>query len=190
MDIITRKDALAQGLRRFYTAKPCTHGHLSERLASNGRCCQCHAERQLRVYHSQATEEKLAFNRINSRPWELRKESSRRYEQKAYRENTAFRIAKCLRSRFYKAVTRNQRIGTTMQLVGCSVDFLRSHLQGQFDLGMSWDNFGEWHIDHIRPCASFDLSDPDQQRQCFHYSNLQPLWEADNIRKGAKWEAS
>jgi HNH endonuclease. len=55
---------------------------------------------------------------------------------------------------------------------------------------MSWDNYGRdgWHIDHIRPCASFDLTDPEQQRQCFHYTNLQPLWAADNIRKGAKWQ--
>ena len=55
---------------------------------------------------------------------------------------------------------------------------------------MTWDNWQHdgWHIDHIRPCASFDLADLEQQRQCFHYTNLQPLWAADNIRKGAKYE--
>lgn len=78
----------------------------------------------------------------------------------------------------------------TMDLTGCTITELRQHLEAQFVDGMDWDNYGRngWHIDHIRPCASFDLADPDQQRQCFHYSNLQPLWEADNIRKGAKWQ--
>jgi len=52
-----------------------------------------------------------------------------------------------------------------------------------------WDNYGSgWHIDHIRPCSSFDLSDEEQQRACFHHSNLQPLWVKDNLEKGSKWE--
>ena len=66
----------------------------------------------------------------------------------------------------------------------CSTDELNKHLESLFQQGMSWDNYGEWHIDHIRPCASFDLTDFEQQKQCFHYSNLQPLWAADNF---AKW---
>ena len=72
-----------------------------------------------------------------------------------------------------------------MDLVGCSIPELRKRLTQQFLPGMTWDNYGKWHIDHIRPCASFDLTDPEQQKQCFHYSNLQPLWAADNLRKGA-----
>jgi len=53
---------------------------------------------------------------------------------------------------------------------------------------MSWANYGRaWHIDHIRPCSSYDLTKPDQQRACLHFSNLQPLWSKENLRKGAKW---
>lgn len=48
---------------------------------------------------------------------------------------------------------------------------------------MTWQNYGQWHVDHIRPCASFDLSKPEEQRACFHYANLQPLWGEENLRK-------
>ena len=60
------------------------------------------------------------------------------------------------------------------------------HIQNKFTEGMLWDNYGLWHIDHIRPCSKFDLSKPKEQRKCFHYSNLQPLWAIDNIRKGSR----
>ena len=61
------------------------------------------------------------------------------------------------------------------------------HLEAQFKPGMTWDNYGlkGWHVDHIRPCASFDLRDPEQQRRCFHYTNLQPLWAEENLKKGS-----
>ena len=73
-----------------------------------------------------------------------------------------------------------------MALLGCSAEQLRTHLEEKFTDGMSWDNYGYrgWHIDHIRPCASFDLTDPQQQLECFHYTNLQPLWAEDNFKKG------
>jgi hypothetical protein len=73
--------------------------------------------------------------------------------------------------------------GKSVWLLGCTIPELRAHLQSQFKQGMSWENAGEWEIDHIRPCASFDLSIPEQQQQCFHFSNLQPLWKADNREK-------
>lgn len=67
-----------------------------------------------------------------------------------------------------------------------------SYLSLLFSDGMSWDNYGEWHIDHIIPCAAFDLSNPTEQKQCFHYTNLQPLWAYENKSKGAKldWMSS
>lgn len=76
----------------------------------------------------------------------------------------------------------------SLDLIGCSVSELREHLENLFVEGMSWDNYGYdgWHIDHIIPISSFDLSDPAQQEKCFHYTNLQPLWKKDNFAKGEK----
>jgi len=77
----------------------------------------------------------------------------------------------------------------TMVLIGCSIQELRAHLEALFLPGMTWKNYGfrGWHVDHKRPCVSFDLTDPAQQRACFHYTNLQPLWAKDNLKKHAKW---
>ena len=61
------------------------------------------------------------------------------------------------------------------------------YLAAKFQEGMSWDNHGEWHIDHIKPCCKFNLLDDEEQRKCFHYTNLQPLWSKDNLSKGGKY---
>lgn len=74
------------------------------------------------------------------------------------------------------------------ELVGTSTAGLRAYIESLFVPGMSWDNRSKWHVDHIRPCCSFDLTDPIQRKQCFHYTNLQPLWAEDNRRKGGKYE--
>ena len=76
---------------------------------------------------------------------------------------------------------------STIQLLGCNAAELKLHLESKFTVGMTWENHSQfgWHIDHILPCASFALTDPEQQKKCFHYTNLQPLWWVDNIKKGA-----
>ena len=75
-----------------------------------------------------------------------------------------------------------------MELLGCSIEKLWEHLESKFQPGMTRENHGKWHIDHIRPCISFNLTDLEQQKICFHYTNLQPLWAEDNLKKGAKYD--
>lgn len=70
-----------------------------------------------------------------------------------------------------------------MELIGCELSTLKEHLESQFKPGMSWENYGDWHVDHIRPCSSFDLTKNEEQQKCFHYSNLQPLWAHENLKK-------
>lgn len=79
---------------------------------------------------------------------------------------------------------------TTIKLLGCDIETIRKYLESKFQDGMSWENHGKgsgkWNIDHIIPCAAFDLTKEEEQRKCFHYSNLQPLWEIDNLIKSDK----
>lgn len=103
------------------------------------------------------------------------------------RNNLKYRLACNLRNRLNKFIKKINRSQSTIDLLGCTVEELKIHLQNQFDSKMSWDNYGAWHIDHIRPIASFDLSDSSQVKECFHYSNLQPLWAKDNWSKGSKF---
>jgi len=98
--------------------------------------------------------------------------------------DTNYMLMNRLRSRIWDVLKRNSKSETTMKLIGCDIKFLREHLQKQFKLGMTWDNYGKWHIDHIRPCSKFDLSKISEQKKCFNYKNLQPLWAKDNLSKG------
>ena len=75
-----------------------------------------------------------------------------------------------------------------MELIGCTIEEFWNHLEKHFKPGMTWENYGKagWEMDHIIPCANFDLIVPEQQKQCFHYTNLQPLWVHENMSKGKK----
>lgn len=97
-----------------------------------------------------------------------------------------YKITLILRSRLTNALRNNLRYKSTLELLGCSVEKLWAHLEKSFKPGMTRENHGEWHIDHIIPCISFDLSKPEEQNKCFHYTNLQPLWAHQNLSKGAK----
>jgi hypothetical protein len=109
---------------------------------------------------------------------------------KVYYSDLNFRLKHCLRTRIRHSINSQNvsKSNKTPELVGCSIMNLKTHLESKFTEGMTFENYGEWHIDHIRPCASFNLEDPEEQKKCFHWTNLQPLWALDNIRKGDKWD--
>lgn len=116
-----------------------------------------------------------------------RKLYNREYDKVRYKNNINYKILRNLKTRFWWALKQSstKKIDRTVNLLGCSIIELKIHLEKQFTSGMTWDNhkmFG-WHIDHIKPCSLFDLTDPEQQKECFHYTNLQPLWWQDNLKK-------
>jgi len=116
----------------------------------------------------------------------LNNKSILNYFHKRYNSDINFRLKNVLRSRLYQALSGNRKNSKMIELLNCSIEKLKNHLQSQFVKGMTWDNYGKWHIDHIKPCAKFDLSKAEEQQKCFHYTNLQPLWAIDNIKKGCK----
>lgn len=96
-----------------------------------------------------------------------------------------------LRNRVWCVIKRENKSKHTLELIGCDIKFLKQYLESKFQEGMSWENYGggdyskqHWHIDHIKPCGSFDLTKLEEQLKCFHYTNLQPLWWRDNMSKG------
>ena len=104
-----------------------------------------------------------------------------------YKNDIQYRLSVLLRGRLRRALMGIAKAKTTLELLGCSTSQLKEWLSYQFLPGMSWSNQGQWHIDHIKPCASFDLTDPEEQKKCLHWTNLQPLWAEDNLRKNSKW---
>jgi hypothetical protein len=280
MTIVTRKEAQALGLTRYFSGNPCKQGHLAERATANGSCLACCREKspvrhaqwkasltfeQLEAHKGAKAEYDRSYNvkngerkRQQSKAWyegnkekafeiskawvannrerrreivrkyddahreEKRQQSRRRYASGGRERALAYYrsrqeelneyhrrhrqvngrnkkqariyknwynntprglVANRLRSRLQSVL--KQKLSTTPTLVGCTWDHLVSHLEARFLPGMTWENRREWHIDHIRPLASFDLLDHEQQRAANHYTNLQPLWAEDNLRKGA-----
>lgn len=114
---------------------------------------------------------------------EENKERKAKLKREKYNNDVNFKIISNCRTRIFKALKGQKKSKSTEKLVGCSFGELKSYLENKFLDGMTWDNYGEWHIDHILPCASFDLSKKEEQEKCFHYTNLQPLWGYDNIVK-------
>jgi len=98
-----------------------------------------------------------------------------------------FKLKELLRSRLRNALVGKKKSDRAVNLVGCSLEDLKSHLESTFQEGMSWDNQGVWHVDHILPCVAFNLDDPMEQKACFHFRNLQTLWKVDNSRKGGRY---
>ena len=130
-------------------------------------------------------EKHRASKRKSRRRPEAKKRRNARIKERR-KTDLQYRLANNLRSRIWHALKGKTKSARTMKLVGCSIPHLIDHLKKQFQPEMTWENQGTWHIDHMMPCASFDLSDPEQQRRCFHYTNLQPMWGKENIIKRDK----
>jgi hypothetical protein len=116
------------------------------------------------------------------------RERKRRYVKNRRDSDVNFRIAFNIRARVSRALSLNFKKTSTIKSLGCSIEQLKKYLESQFQPGMSWNNYGKWHIDHIRPLSSFDLTCVKQFKQACHHANLQPLWARDNLCKGSKYE--
>lgn len=119
----------------------------------------------------------------NKDKWNLK---TRTNKAKLYKTSLNFRLCISLRSRIAGALKKNKKPGSVTKDLGCTIEQLKVHLESMFKPGMSWSNRNEWHVDHIKPLSSFDLTNREQFLKACHYTNLQPLWAIENLRKGNK----
>lgn len=109
------------------------------------------------------------------------------YQRQRRAVDPIYKLQVILRKRINGALKGNYKTGSAVSDLGCSVVELKQYLENKFQPGMTWNNWSKtgWHIDHIRPLSSFDLTIPSQFKQATHFSNLQPLWAKDNLKKGS-----
>lgn len=172
--------------------------------ASCKECCAAYAK-QYRVTHQEQVKGYQAAHREEgyerTRQYRLRHPERVQARQRRYHEShraqraqyvrerskadVQFKLCSTLRTRLRDAIKTNQKRGSAVGLLGCTVSELVNYLESKFATGMNWNNHGlhGWHLDHIKPLCSFDLTDIAQLTEACHYSNLQPLWAADNYAK-------
>ena len=129
---------------------------------------------------------KLFYSDPKNREYKRQQEIKYRKNRRA--QDSDFLVRCKIRTRICMAI-KNRKVKKslkTVDLIGCSYEFLRKHIEGQFREGMCWNKKHSFHIDHIRPLSSFDLTDPKQQKAACHWTNLQPLYPEENMKKGSK----
>ena len=197
---VSRQEAIAKGLKFYFTGKPCKHGHVADRYVKNYGCMICKKQRQIADSKRWRENNKTKIKFFAKRYYENNRkqiailnktvyaERIKKYDNK-YRKNRReidinFRIAVNLRARLWSAVKNKQTFSSARKDLGCSIAYLKQYLKSQFQEGMTWENYGPiWHIDHIEPLCSFDLEDREQFLKAWHYTNLQPLFVKDNLKK-------
>lgn len=176
-EIISWKEACKRGLKRYFTGKPCSYGHVSERQASDRRCVACNKARAF-------------YDPDYQREWRrTRKNAPKRVVVSHYdrlRDDPEFRCVIIMRSMMYRS--QKEIPGTSglseISELGYEVSEFRAHIEKQFLSGMHWNNHGQWHIDHIIPIVEFVKSGVYDLKRVHCLSNLRPIWARENVRKG------
>jgi len=168
----------------------CYEDFKASELLRNKTCATCGS-----IFHSAYPDQKYCGDdcrpKIKRKPTEEQKKRARE-KFKALPKNHPQKLRLFFSNSINQALRArgNKKSSVSAKLLGCTIQELREHIESKFKKGMTWQNKGKygWHIDHIRPCASFDLSKPEEQAKCFHWTNLQPLWWHENIRKSDSWD--
>jgi hypothetical protein len=203
----TRKDGYQRECRE------CCHNHqikhyqtkksprLKENLKENHKICTCCKHELLLDMFKPSTKGRFGVNSICkpcfNQKWneyQLRTGQNKKHNKLKRQTNPQWKLKANLRGRYLDALKRHTSGGkvnkhhSAIKLIGCNIEYYKQYLEQQFQSDMSWENYGTlWEIDHIKPCALFDLTKEEEQKQCFHHTNTQPLYKIDNRRKGDKY---
>ena len=158
-----------------------------QRMKKNPEQLKKHKEymRAYRKKWEKNNPKRQAYRREWMREWN--KKNAKKIYQKR-RERPYEKLAATIRSRIYDYLKHGYKSVKSEELIGITWKELKLYLEKQFKSGMTWDNYGfyGWHVDHIIPLSSFDLTNIEEQKKAFHYTNLQPLWAKENMSKGSK----
>ncbi len=132
-----------------------------------------------KAYHREYARKNRERIRKHKSKWN---KNNTKYFREKYHNDVNHRLAASVRNRLNRVISS----GRAMRHLGCTIEELKLWLESQFETGMTWDNRSEWHIDHILPLAEFDLSNSEERDVACHFTNLQPLWAADNLEKGTQ----
>lgn len=140
----------------------------------------------LRAARKQQVEEYNKAYRIRNRA--LIAEKNSKYIKERSKVDLNFKLSRQLRVRLNIALKRSVKSGSAVSDLGCSIEELKSYLESKFELGMNWNNYGlrGWHIDHVIPLCTFDLTNREEFLKACHYTNLQPLWWTANLKKSKR----
>lgn len=181
--------------RHCNTTHPLTSEHWFK--VTEAPMCKIKYSKQRKEYYSKNKEKELAQHKVylaKNKDKMLAYQKEYRLKNKAQRNikdrqrklvDASYRIACNLRSRLTK-VTKEKYGVSSIRNLGCSVEQFKEYLQSKFEVGMTWENYGQWHIDHIFPLSKADLTQKEELLRVCHYSNLQPMWATENIKKGNK----
>jgi len=214
---ITRKEAIEKGLKTYFNGRPCKLGHITERNVRDKQCPICQKKRRLEYTKNnkeKIREARILWQKANPnykkeyniKNYEKVKKQWRKdyYKNKEYysKHSTAYKLRRIKEDPMFKLIhNMRSRIGQylrkpnvsiikrnkTRELIGCSSQQLKRYLENKFKIGMNWRNHGirGWHVDHIKPLSSAK-SYEEFEKLC-HYTNLQPLWAEENLKKGDKY---
>jgi len=187
------KECVSSSLRQNYEQKQIELGlRITPPLRKRGSVTPEQKHQQMIAGSRRYAQRHPDKKRANARQWAIRnRDKNISYWKNQYQTNPIFNLATKLRRRIHNAISyaqKTEKTDQTINLLGCSFNKLKGHIELQFTKDMAWDDIlaGKIHLDHIKPVSSFNLTDPKEQKACFHYTNLQPLWASDNLRKSDK----
>lgn len=165
--------------RKLYINEKLTEQHLKYRQRNREKL-----NSKSKLYYQENKEScKTSVKNYRQKNKEKYKEYNKNYQNNRSSTDPLFKFSKNLRSRIWNFFKKNKTKGTE-DLLGCTFENAKEHIESQFTDNMNWENYGKWHIDHKIPLASANTLE-EAEKLC-HYTNLQPLWAEDNFKKGNK----